>query len=348
MIKTLHLRNFLSHKDSLLEFSPGVNVLIGPSDSGKTSLIRALRWIADNRPSGDEFRSHWAGREPTKVSVELDSGEVITRIKGTDNFYELDGQVFRAFGTDVPPPISDALQLSPINIQYQLDAPFLLGDSAGGVARYLNQIVNLEDIDKSLANIASMKRQNDSDIRGKEAFRRTLEDEESLFPDLFAAEGFIEDLERMALVSRQIRYRVGVCRTILKEVSDVTQDLNQIKLPPGVEKRWKKVNDKNEKLQSIYYTQELLSRLLHQRGELKDRLEEISTSLKFHGKVKDLSHKVSAMEHFQDKSQKARMLSTEIKTKKSRFTLVTQTLIQLVQKYHAEMPETCPLCGRSG
>jgi len=56
MIKYLQIQNFQSHKDSLLEFDPGVNVIVGSSDSGKTAVIRALRWLVWNRPSGDAFR----------------------------------------------------------------------------------------------------------------------------------------------------------------------------------------------------------------------------------------------------------------------------------------------------
>jgi len=66
MIKTLSIQNYQSHKDSTLEFDPGVNVIVGSTDSGKTAIIRALRWLIWNRPNGDSFRSTWGG--DTKVT----------------------------------------------------------------------------------------------------------------------------------------------------------------------------------------------------------------------------------------------------------------------------------------
>ena len=50
MIKSIHVVGFQSHADSTIEFDPGVNVLIGQSDSGKTAVVRALDWALNNRP----------------------------------------------------------------------------------------------------------------------------------------------------------------------------------------------------------------------------------------------------------------------------------------------------------
>ncbi|MCK9524299.1 MAG: AAA family ATPase, partial [Limnochordia bacterium] len=39
MIEKLTLKNFQSHKHSELEFAPGLNAIIGQSDSGKSALL---------------------------------------------------------------------------------------------------------------------------------------------------------------------------------------------------------------------------------------------------------------------------------------------------------------------
>ncbi|MFR9297315.1 MAG: AAA family ATPase, partial [Aedoeadaptatus pacaensis] len=43
-IEKIILVNFQSHVYSELSLSRGVNVIVGPSDSGKTAIMRALRW----------------------------------------------------------------------------------------------------------------------------------------------------------------------------------------------------------------------------------------------------------------------------------------------------------------
>ena len=86
MIKKLNILNFQSHKDTSLSFAPGVNVIVGASDSGKSAIIRALRWLIWNRPVGDAFRSHWGGE--TQVVVVTDELDTITRLKEkSGNYY---------------------------------------------------------------------------------------------------------------------------------------------------------------------------------------------------------------------------------------------------------------------
>ena len=41
----IEIVNFQSHANTKLNFDEGVNVIIGPSDSGKTAVIRAMKWI---------------------------------------------------------------------------------------------------------------------------------------------------------------------------------------------------------------------------------------------------------------------------------------------------------------
>ena len=114
MIHQLHIKNFQSHKDTKLDFVEGVNVIVGTTDSGKTALLRALRWLFRNRPTGDEFRSWWGG--DTQVEVRLDDGEVM-RQKGNENLYYHRGVAYKAFGTDVPEEISKHLNIDEINLQ---------------------------------------------------------------------------------------------------------------------------------------------------------------------------------------------------------------------------------------
>ena len=109
MIKDLSLENFQSHKKSSLEFSEGVNVIIGSSDSGKSSIIRSLQWVLFNRPSGDSFRSWWGGI--TNVVV-----DGVSRIKGgskgLENCYEIGLNRFQAMGQGVPEDVTTVLNLS--------------------------------------------------------------------------------------------------------------------------------------------------------------------------------------------------------------------------------------------
>jgi ABC-type transporter Mla maintaining outer membrane lipid asymmetry ATPase subunit MlaF len=51
-IKKLIIENFQSHKYTEVDFSEGFNIIFGPSDYGKSAIIRALRWVLYNEPGG--------------------------------------------------------------------------------------------------------------------------------------------------------------------------------------------------------------------------------------------------------------------------------------------------------
>ena len=54
MIESLEIKNFKSHRKSIMAFSSGINAIIGSPNHGKTNIIRALLWWFNNRPlSGD-------------------------------------------------------------------------------------------------------------------------------------------------------------------------------------------------------------------------------------------------------------------------------------------------------
>jgi exonuclease SbcC len=192
MLKSISISNFQSHRDSTLEFSENVNVILGASDSGKTAILRALRWVAFHKPSGDEMRSHWGGK--TQVSVVTDDCTV-TKSKDKEQEYILGDTHFKAFGTEVPQEIKDALNLDSGNLQLQLDQPFLLSETPGKVAEHFNKIAHLEVIDKATSNINSAIRELTSDIKYSEGQETSLKENLEKYQYLETFQSEVEVLE---------------------------------------------------------------------------------------------------------------------------------------------------------
>lgn len=154
MLAKLHLKNFQSHRDTVIDFAPGVNTIAGLSDSGKSAIFRSLNWVINNKPSGADFTSH--GESSVEVALTLDDGtEIIRRRTKSDNCYMMNGQEFRAFGQEVPEEIRRALNFADVNFHFQMDEPFLLGSgwSPGSVAQYLNKVARLDVIDNAVASV---------------------------------------------------------------------------------------------------------------------------------------------------------------------------------------------------
>jgi len=199
MIQKLEIDNFQSHRNATLEFSPGVNAIIGSSDSGKTAILRAMRWVIENRPRGDAFRSFWGGETSVKLTVDNSRIERVMD-KTTVNEYGLATQdsvlTFKAMGTSVPEEIEKALNINPVNFQNQLDRPFLLDSSPGEVASHFNRIAHLDIIDTGLKNIKSWIAGFTKSISFEEGHLEELQTEHSKYEYLDAMEKEIKEVEK--------------------------------------------------------------------------------------------------------------------------------------------------------
>lgn len=169
MIEKIEIHNFQSHKATVLELDARVNTLQGNSDCGKSAVLRALQWLIFN-PAGDYFISDWARKgktqtAPCEVIVYANGHKIVRRRDKDFNGYYLDDEMFEATRNTVPKKISDILNLGEVNVQRQLDPPFLLSMSAGEVSRYINNLVNLTRIDTwtSAANSRERKLRQDAD-----------------------------------------------------------------------------------------------------------------------------------------------------------------------------------------
>jgi DNA repair protein SbcC/Rad50 len=187
-LSRLDIENFQSHRLTSIELDPGVNVITGTSDSGKSSIIRALRWVLTNRPTGMGFLSWQAGGdEPVKTKISFADGSTISRIKSSkENSYAVNGKLLDTIGTDLPEEVREALSMSVDNIQSQQDRYFLLQESPKEVARKLNELVGIDLIDYVMKAIGQMARECGNSLTWTEDSLYNLKDERKSLPDLLA------------------------------------------------------------------------------------------------------------------------------------------------------------------
>ncbi len=193
MIEKLQIQNFQRHDKLRVLFDEKITTIVGPSDTGKSSTLRAIRWLVFNRPSGTGFIRHGE----TTCSVKLwANGHKIERKKSKGkNVYLVDDKQLSAVGTDVPESVKSILNMSLENFQGQHDAPFWFSLTPGEVGKRLNSIVDLEVIDKSTAWLASMLRKIKVEL---EVAEKRLKDE-------------VEEQEKLSFV-KDIAADFGVLR----------------------------------------------------------------------------------------------------------------------------------------
>ena len=340
MIKSLEIKNIQSHKNSKLEFSPGINALVGSSNNGKSAILRSLNWAITNRPLGTEILlSNWAydskGKqtEEMSVKVEKENSVLIRRKTKTENEYILNGEKMETIKTDVPESVKKFFSLSETNIQKQQDAPFLLSQSSGKTAEYFNRIVRLDIIDKVLTNAESSRRKMKNQFESAEKEEKKLEGDLEKYEWLDSVEKLIE---KYKAVDSKCNDLLEI-RDDLKESVEKFDEINKKKFPDFTKQ--KKILKELEKLDS-------------EIEDLEDEVENISESI---SEFENLSKKpaldftkekkvISYIENIVIDRSEIEKLEEDISKMEyaENFIKGTEENIKNLKK---QLPEICPICG---
>jgi len=183
-LKKLILHNFQSHQNTTINFHPGMNVIVGSSDEGKSAVIRALAAVLQNDVNNAYVRH---GEDCFEVTAEFDDGSSVARIKGAKvNKYIVNGEEFERLGDSVPKQVIEVLGGAsvfiddneiPVTISKQGVEPFLLSESAPVRAKMLGMISGLDVIDRALREMQKDSNQTDKDIKISEGILTQQEKE---------------------------------------------------------------------------------------------------------------------------------------------------------------------------
>lgn len=342
MIKSIYLQNFQSHKDTTLEFSEGVNIIVGSSDSGKTAILRAIKWLTTNRPLGDAFRSNWGGE--TSVTLITDS-DTITRSKDKAEKYHLNDTLFTAFKTEVPIEIIKALNMSEINLQQQLDAPFLLTESPGAVASHFNKVANLDKIDLAQSNIKKWTNQLTNDVANKSADIAQKEEELTTFDYLEKFEidvEVLEEKEKQRIILSNNAYKLQVKIDDLDELTTLIEKEEEILT---LESLLSKVLEKIENKEKLKDTCVDLIHFLHEIEKVEVELDMMSELLSIEDPLLEILSKYEERKILVGQQAGLYRLMRNIQIGDKELIEAEDRYDKLHTKFADEFPDICPLCG---
>jgi len=332
MLKEVRIRYFQSHKDTVLTFGPGINIIVGEgNDIGKTALFRAIEWPVTNRPLGNGFVSNFQDG-PASVELITDTARV-KRIKGPKvNEYvltagEFEEEVFTAFGSNPPEEVVDALNILDVNIQKQQALPFLVLDSPGQVAQYIREIAKLDDIDKIITLLKSKARTvNEHLVLQKEALEEI--DANLAVLSKIDVKDFELKLEEACKINEDIRDIDIFSQSILSMITDLKEiEAGWITLPENVDEVMAdidavlKSNEKHtSRVNSLFDLVENLKEIDQKKIVLPKNLEtkliETETALKNNEKnTTRISSLRSLIDNLKSIDQKRIVLPKDLETK---------------------------------
>lgn len=174
MLTCIKLKGFQAHENLVVPLEPGVNVIVGQTNVGKSSVFRAVRWLLEHKPITG-YEKHDTKETSVRISTE---DSVVVRFKEPGKYgYAVNDQPWVACGNIQPLSVRSALKLDEINLQGQHDPPFLLTLSPGAMARELNNIVDLSVIDKYGAAIKQSISKTKSHLEATKGILETKEAE---------------------------------------------------------------------------------------------------------------------------------------------------------------------------
>lgn len=337
MIRRIHLRNFESHEDSTIEFTEGLNLLIGQSNQGKSSIIRGLALVVANQFDKEQVRT---GSDFCEVTVETDRGYVTAQRGESTNRWEVcrlgeDSKVYRSIGTGVPPETIDILGIGEVahgditelpNIMFQHEKHYMLSEINGKkatsnmIARMMDDAIGIggmEELIKSMADdLVSYKKELNSlssDI--SETKSQMIDD--VLFNDYERIMSKMESLEKEINDDASL---IAASAPLRRRIDEITSSLESaeraISLSLNILSKWDEFKSEKEKHDSIQKTKEVMRKISH----LTENIDEVTRIL-------------SMYQELSSSLRKEQMLARLMKVRSELDSTVGEDIDSLLAKY---------------
>ena len=344
MIQRLQIKNFKSHKKTDIVFSPGVNIIVGESDSGKSAIIGALKWLITNRPVGDSFRSTWGG--DTEVGIDIDDQFIVRFKSDKENKYISFDQQFHAIKTEVPEEVRSALNMNEVNLQTQFESHFLLSRSAGEVAQHFNKVAHLDKIDLGLQNVNRWIKASQGAINADTDHIKNAEEQLEDYEDINTIEDFVLDLEAWEREQGDLKRDVLTIQTYIAVVKNTDEEIEELEILEemsdsvdeiiGYTVDIQKEKDKYYKLNALVLDVTLTESDIAKQEIRAGAGDAIDYALKIFEKI---DHELLQLDKLEGLILWGEELEGEIDK-------VSIRLEILEEEFHENIGETCPLCDQ--
>lgn len=210
-ITKMVIKGFQSHEDTVIEFTNGLNAIIGPSNSGKSAIIRALRFVLYNEPKGSDFIRQSA--KEVICRVEFSDGSYLERrrTRNSAGSYIVgypDGTKteLKGFTNNIPVDVPNTHQMpyiqltkdleTTLNIGFQLEAPFMIGESPSTRAAIIGHLTGVHLVDAAIRELNKDITGNNRDMKTFHQQVEEIEEELQDFSDLPVMKQQIDEATR--------------------------------------------------------------------------------------------------------------------------------------------------------
>lgn len=196
MIRKLSVKDFqsIAQQDVALGLRPsegGLTLVVGPSSTGKSALLRAAKFLAYNG-SGVPTK---VGAKATNILAHFDSGTVVGLTRGKSlSTYTIGDEKYQKAGVSVPADVQKVLNFyEGVHFSFQFDPPYLLNEAGSTVTRVLGEITNAHVLTSAVRE--GVKRKNEAASIARIRLSDAAKAHEELTTQFAGLKGRLEALE---------------------------------------------------------------------------------------------------------------------------------------------------------
>lgn len=357
MIESLHLVNFETHNDTLIEFAPGINVIKGSTDQGKSTIRRALTYVAFSRPV--QGRANDKSKD-SYVTICCTGVPPITRGrtggKSGKNYYKIGSKEIcgegkdplKAFKRTVPDEIIRILDLSEVNIQEQFKEYYLLQSTAGQVAKTIHKLLGMDLIDKT-AKIANSAITAQAKLLESRKIQITnIEADIEKYDYIESLETEFTDLELAIQNYEELEAKIYNLATLLERCKILQQRIAATKIPDVVENLAKslvteisELDEQQIKFDKLHQAIKAIDKTTKKQREIKEWLQVEGEAIELQKEIIDFQTQEVRSLRLSDLGKQLQENHTQILNVQNVIRYNTKELIALKKKI-----KICPVCKK--
>lgn len=352
MFKSLKIENIQSHIHTEIDFDPGVNVIVGNSDQGKSALFNGIYWNLFHRPLGDPHRNWDGGTMLSQITLENNTSVTLTKKKQSIYTIEYpDGNIdeFKAFGAEPPDEIKAIFNINrKINIQKQLEigAPiFLISESPGDVAKFFNKVAGLYKITEVTKLGESRLKKADNAVTNLLQEIKDKKSELKSYEGIDDSKALVDSAKEIHAQIKSNRQKINDLSKVVDRISRKRETIEKLKekliVAPLIKKTLESLETGRYRKRSLDDLQSIVKKIKRSKRIIKNSGKKVAI-------LPDIEKALILRKTFgQLETKEARIFRKLTKLKRAKQSIKTSKAKakELHDKFLHELPSKCPICG---
>lgn len=262
MIKSILLKNFKSYRNQIIEFHNGITIIKGEGLSGKSNIVRAID-LLKNYTSKKRLKSTFAlSKDELKIELITEESKIQFIKNKSPKFILNDSQEFRKIGNKSPLEIIEALQLNSLNIQKQLEQPFIIHKNASQLTKIINSIIGIEKIDSFIQKINLKLKTNKILLSREQEELENLSKKQKAFEDLPNIKRKIREVKKISFKIKEKESKLINLNELIKDLEENEKELFKMEKKARIELDLRSFDSIREKIDDYESRMESLKELI--------------------------------------------------------------------------------------